>query len=44
VHPVIAGNGLPLFENINGRTMLNLTKTKTFNGGAIMLYYEPVKN
>jgi dihydrofolate reductase len=41
VHPVIAGGGLPLFENINDRTILKLTKTKTFNGGAVALYYEP---
>ena len=41
VHPVIAGKGLPLFENINDRTVLNLTKTKTFRGGAVILYYEP---
>ena len=41
VHPVIAGNGLPLFENINDRTMLKLIKTKTFSGGAVTLYYEP---
>lgn len=41
VHPVIAGSGLPLFENINDRTILKLIKTKTFNSGAVMLYYEP---
>ncbi len=41
VHPVIAGSGLPLFENIDDRTVLKLTKTKTFGGGAITLYYEP---
>ncbi len=44
VHPVIAGNGLPLFENMNDRTILKLIKTKTFSGGAVMLYYEPTKN
>lgn len=44
VHPVIAGKGLPLFENINDRTVLKLIKTKTFNGGAVTLYYEPTKN
>ncbi len=44
VHPVIAGKGLPLFENINDRTVLNLTKTKTFRGGAVILYYEPKTN
>lgn len=41
VHPVVAGSGLPLFENINGRTILKLIKTKTFSGGAVTLYYEP---
>ena len=44
VHPVIAGSGLPLFENINDRTILKLIKTKTFSGGAVTLYYEPTKN
>ena len=43
VHPVIAGSGLPLFENINDRTILKLIKTKTFSGGAVILYYEPYK-
>ena len=41
VHPVVAGGGLPLFENINERTILKLIKTKTFSGGAVTLYYEP---
>ena len=41
VHPIIVGNGLPLFENINDRTILKLIKTKTFSGGAVTLYYEP---
>ena len=43
IHPVIAGNGLPLFEDINDRTILNLVKSKTFKGGAVILYYEPTK-
>jgi dihydrofolate reductase len=41
VHPVVAGGGLPLFENINERILLTLTKTKTFGGGAVLLYYAP---
>ena len=41
VHPVVAGNGLPLFENINNSTTLKLIKTKTFGGGAVTLYYKP---
>jgi dihydrofolate reductase len=44
VHPVVAGSGLPLFENINDRTILKLIKTKTFSGGAVTLYYELTKN
>jgi dihydrofolate reductase len=42
IHPVIAGSGMPLFENINDRTILKLIKTKIFNGGAVILYYEPI--
>lgn len=41
IHPVVAGKGLPLFENINGRTILKLIKTKSFSGGAVTHYYEP---
>lgn len=41
VHPVVAGNGLKLFENINNRKLFNLLKTKTFNSGAVLLYYQP---
>ncbi|MGE5457166.1 MAG: dihydrofolate reductase family protein [Methanococcaceae archaeon] len=43
VHPVIIGNGLPLFKNINNSLILKLLKTKTFGSGAIILYYEPAK-
>jgi dihydrofolate reductase len=41
IHPVIAGSGLPLFKNLNYRTVLKLVRTKTFSGGAVILYYEP---
>jgi len=41
IHPVVAGGGLPLFENINNRTVLKLIKIKPFSGGAVLLYYEP---
>lgn len=44
VHPVVAGKGLPLFENIKDRTVLKLIKTKNFKGGAVTLYYEPIMN
>lgn len=41
IYPVIAGNGLRLFENITDRTIFKLVKTKIFNSGAVILYYEP---
>lgn len=41
VYPVIAGSGLKLFDDINERIVFKLIKTKTFMGGAVMLYYEP---
>ena len=41
VHPIVAGEGLQLFENMNYRKILQFTKTKTFSGGAVILYYEP---
>ena len=44
VQPIILGNGLPLFKNINDRINLKLLKTKTFSCGAIILYYEPAKD
>lgn len=42
IHPVIAGSGLPLFKNISEKITLRLLKTKTFSGGAVILYYEPI--
>ena len=41
IHPVIAGGGLPLFNNISERNVLKLLKTKTIGSGAIIHYYEP---
>jgi dihydrofolate reductase len=40
IHPVVVGKGLPLFEAIQGRTLLRLVKTKIFHSGAILLYYK----
>ena len=43
IHPVVAGTGLQLFENINAKTKFKLLNTKIFkSSGAITLYYEPV--
>ena len=43
VQPIIAGKGLPLFENINDRIDLKLLKTKIFDCGAVIFYYKPGK-
>ena len=43
VHPTIVGSGLTLFKDIKDRVDLKLLKTKTFDCGAITLYYEPTK-
>ena len=39
IHPVAIGKGLPLFDKINDRAVFKLLKTKTFESGAIILYY-----
>ena len=44
IHPVVVGNGLALFKNINDKTIFKLIKTKIFGCGAVILYYEPTKN
>ncbi len=43
VHPIVLGDGLPLFKNIKDRIDLKLLKIKTFGSGAVILYYEPKK-
>jgi dihydrofolate reductase len=43
IHPVIAGNGLALFKGLSEKMTLNLIKTKSFDFGAILHYYEPKK-
>lgn len=43
VHPVIAGKGLPLLDKISNKIELTLLKTKTFQCGAMLFYYKPVK-
>lgn len=41
LHPTVVGDGLPLFKNTKGRIDLKLLKTKAFECGVLMLYYEP---
>ena len=41
IHPLLEGNGLQFFEDINNRIIFKLVKTKIFKNGAIILYYQP---
>lgn len=43
VNPILLGRGIPLFKNINAKTPLKLTNSKTFPSGVVCLHYE-VKN
>ncbi len=40
IHPVLEGNGLPLFDQIKERTVFKLIKTKSLKSGATVFYYE----
>jgi dihydrofolate reductase len=41
VNPVVLGSGKPLFLDIKDRIHLKLLKTKMFNSGVVILYYQP---
>ncbi|MCI0541337.1 MAG: dihydrofolate reductase family protein [Verrucomicrobiales bacterium] len=41
VNPIVLGKGKTLFEGINGKLPLKLTKTRAFSNGNILLCYEP---
>lgn len=43
LNPVILGNGNPLFKTIKGKIELKLIKTRAFNSGNVLLYYEPIR-
>jgi dihydrofolate reductase len=41
INPVAIGEGTSLFKGIKNKLNLKLLKTKTFNSGNILLYYNP---
>lgn len=43
VHPIILGEGKPLFTDINQRVNLKLVETKQFSSGVVQLCYHLVK-
>lgn len=40
INPVVLGGGKILFEGIGDRMKLNLTQTRTFKSGNVLLYYK----
>lgn len=44
VNPVLLGEGMPLFKEVNEITPLKLIETKTFSSGVIALHYERKKD
>lgn len=43
VSPVLVGSGLPLFQGIKDKLKLKLIENKTYDSGAIGLYYQRVR-
>lgn len=41
VHPVVLGKGRTMFEGVEKRLPLKLTRTRTFGNGNVLLWYEP---
>ncbi|HXQ35529.1 MAG TPA: dihydrofolate reductase family protein [Anaerolineales bacterium] len=44
VNPVVLGSGTPLFKNVKDRLNLKLTRSRTFDSGNVLLYYQPNQN
>jgi dihydrofolate reductase len=42
VNPVILGSGRTMFEGIQEKLTLKLTKTRSFSNGKVYLCYEPM--
>lgn len=39
IHPVVLGNGKPMFPNLRDRIRLQLVETRTFGSGVVLLAY-----
>jgi dihydrofolate reductase len=44
INPIMIGKGTPIFEGMRDRLNLQLTKTRKFASGNLLLYYEPAKS
>jgi dihydrofolate reductase len=43
INPVALGQGTPMFQGIAEKLQLKLLKTRVFDSGNVLLYYEPVR-
>jgi dihydrofolate reductase len=43
VHPIVLGKGRTMFDGMTKKLPLKLTKTRTFDNGIVLLWYEPAK-
>jgi dihydrofolate reductase len=43
VNPIVLGKGRTMFEGVQEKLSLKLTKTRTFSNGNILLYYRPTR-
>jgi len=43
INPVALGKGTPMFQGIAEKLKLKLLKTRVFDSGNVLLYYEPVR-
>lgn len=43
IHPVVGGSSLPLFKEMSEQLVFKLLKTKAFDSGVVLHYYEPKK-
>lgn len=43
VHPVLLGNGKPLFKNSKNKTQLSLFHQEKFSSGVTVFFYKPVR-
>ena len=41
VNPIVLGRGRTLFETVEGKAPLRLTRTRAFRNGNVVLWYEP---
>jgi dihydrofolate reductase len=42
VHPIIAGDGMRLFDEVTHQVRLQLVESRTFSTGVVFLSYQPV--